>query len=189
MSTTDDIWNKLEDPEDRKLFVEEMAKRAFATQVRTIRQLREWSQERLAKEAGIDQSVVSRTEDPSLGKRFDTAAQVASGFDLAFIPKIVTFAEFVRWIEEVSDGYTDLPTFAEERDSNNEVANLLREQALARLKKKPLGEPNSINRTTGPDIKQNKTESRRDEPSEEIAASADEGETADTNNKGAVAAA
>ncbi|MGC2698013.1 MAG: hypothetical protein WA738_19680 [Candidatus Angelobacter sp.] len=114
MSTDNEMWEKLKDPEYRRLFVEEFAKRAFATQVRTIRKRREWSQASLAQKAGVNQGVISRTEDPNLGTTFDTAAQVVSGFDLAFIPKVVTFSEFVRWVNEVSEGYTDLPSFKEE---------------------------------------------------------------------------
>jgi len=137
MSTNEEIWAKLENKEYRKLLVEQLAKRAFATQVRTIRKCREWSQEKLAKESDLTQGVVSRTEDPNLGTTFDTAAEVASGFDLAFIPKIVTFSEFVRWVQEVSEGFTDLPTFEEEKADVDGVRQTLNQEPLVAKKKPP----------------------------------------------------
>src|SRR5690242_4573126 len=124
MTINNELWDKLSDPEYRRLFVEEFAKRAFSTQVRTIRKSREWSQAKLAQKSGVNQGVISRTEDPNLGTTFDTAAQVASGFDLAFIPKIVPFSEFVKWIQEVSAGFTDLPNFEEEKADIDSVEQL-----------------------------------------------------------------
>ncbi|SRR6266404_268609 len=117
MITNNGLWEKLADPEYRRYFVEELAKRAFATQVRTIRKKRDWSQEKLAEESQVTQGVVSRTENPTLGTTFDTAAQVATGFGLAFIPKIVPYSEFIQWAEDVSDGFTDLPTFEQEKSA------------------------------------------------------------------------
>jgi transcriptional regulator with XRE-family HTH domain len=137
MITDNEIWEKLRDPEYRKLFVEEFAKRSFATQLRTIRKTREWSQATLAQRAGVNQGVISRTEDPNLGTTFDTAAQVVSGFDLAFIPKIVSFSEFVRWVQDVSDGFTDLPTYQEEKDDMDAVEQLRKNQPLIGVKKPP----------------------------------------------------
>lgn len=138
MSINNETWQKLaESREYRKLFVEALAKSAFAAQIRTIRKSREWPQEKLAKEAEITQGVVSRAEDPNLGTTFSTAAQIASGFDLAFIPMIVPFSEFVKWVAKVSEGYTDLPSFEEENASMVGDAEDHPREVVQTAKKKP----------------------------------------------------
>jgi transcriptional regulator with XRE-family HTH domain len=115
MTISNDTKRKLaESPEFRAEFVAALVMRAFALQVRTIRQKREWTQAELAAEARIDQGVVSRAENPNCGTTFKTALNVSAGFDLAFVPKIVTFTEFLKWVEEVSSGFTDLPSFNKE---------------------------------------------------------------------------
>jgi transcriptional regulator with XRE-family HTH domain len=111
-----DIKAKLaESKEYREEFVAALVKRAFARQVKTIRKARGLSQEELAADANVDQGVISRAENPNYGNlTFNTGFRVAAGFDLAFIPKLVTFGEFLEWIEEVTSGFTDLPSFEEE---------------------------------------------------------------------------
>lgn len=116
MNISNNIKNKLaESREFREEFVAALAMRAFAVQVRTIRKKRAMTQEELAAAAKIEQGVVSRAENPNYGARtINTGVSVAAGFDLAFIPKIVTFTEFLKWVEEVSEGFTDLPSFEKE---------------------------------------------------------------------------
>jgi transcriptional regulator with XRE-family HTH domain len=113
MSISSDITRKLtESKEFREEFVAALVKRAFPLQVRTIRKKREMSQEQLAEEAGIEQGVVSRAENPNYGNlTFNTALRISAGFDLAFIPKIVTFTEFLKWAEEITQGFSNLPGF------------------------------------------------------------------------------
>lgn len=113
MSISSDITRKLaESKEFREEFVAALVKRAFPLQVRTIRKKKEMSQEQLAEEAGIEQGVVSRAESPNYGNlTFNTALRISAGFDLAFIPKIVTFTEFLKWAEEITQGFSNLPSF------------------------------------------------------------------------------
>lgn len=116
MTISNNIKNKLiESTEFREQFVAEFAKRAFATQVRKLRRERGMSQEELAEASKIEQGVISRTENPNYGLRtIHVGSGVAAGFGLAFIPKLVTFTEFLKWVEEVSEGLSDLPSFEKE---------------------------------------------------------------------------
>lgn len=113
-----DIKQKLaESKEYREEFVAALVKRAFPRQIKTIRKARGLSQEELAIAANVDQGVISRAENPSYGNlTFNTALRVSAGFDLAFIPKLVTFNEFLEWVEEVTEGFTNLPSFEKERE-------------------------------------------------------------------------
>lgn len=116
MTISNDIKKKLaESREFREEFVAALVKRAFPQQVRTIRKKRGMSQTELAEAAKIEQGVVSRAENVNNGNlTFNTALRVSSGFDLAFVPKIVTFTEFLEWAEEITSGFSDLPSFEEE---------------------------------------------------------------------------
>lgn len=114
--TSNDIKKKLaESREFREEFVAALVRRAFSVQVRTIRKHRQMTQEKLAEAAKIEQGVVSRAENPNYGKlTFTTGFRIAAGFDLVFIPRLVTFTEFLRWADEVSEGFTNLPGFEKE---------------------------------------------------------------------------
>jgi len=128
-----DLKKKLsESREYREEFVAAFVKRAFARQVKTIRKARGLLQEELAAKANVDQGVISRAENPNYGNlTFNTGFRVAAGFDLAFIPKLVTFGEFLEWVDEATEGFTDLPSF--EREIEIEAAaSVERKKAPAR---------------------------------------------------------
>jgi transcriptional regulator with XRE-family HTH domain len=119
MSFSTNLWEQfVESKEFREEYVAALAKRAFAHQVRAIRKGREMSQQELAAEANIEQGVISRAENPNYGNlTFNTGFKIASGFDLAFIPQIVTYSEFLKWAEKVTEGIEVLPSFEKERES------------------------------------------------------------------------
>ncbi len=116
MSFSTDLWSKFcASKEFREEYVAALAKRAFALQVRTIRKDREMSQEQLADAAKIDQGVISRAENPNNGITFNTAIRISAGFDLAFIPQLVTYSEFLKWAEKIGEGIENLKSFEKER--------------------------------------------------------------------------
>lgn len=118
MSFSSDLWNKFaESKEFREEYAAALVKRAFALQVRTLRKGREMSQNTLADAAKIDQGVISRAENPNYGNlTFNTGIRIAAGFDLAFIPRIVTYSEFLKWAEEIGEGLQNLKPFEQERE-------------------------------------------------------------------------
>lgn len=111
-----ELWRKLsESKEYRERFVESFVKRAFALQLRTLRKQRWKTQGEFAQASNIEQGVISRAENPDYGNlSFKTVFRVVAGYDLAFIPKVVTFGEFAEWVKEVSEGIPELPSFEEE---------------------------------------------------------------------------
>jgi transcriptional regulator with XRE-family HTH domain len=119
MSFSNSLWNQfVESKEFREEYVAALAKRAFAHQVRAIRKGREMSQQELAAAANIEQGVISRAENPNYGNlTFNTGFKIAAGFDLAFIPQIVTYSEFLKWAERITEGIEVLPSFEKEREN------------------------------------------------------------------------
>lgn len=124
MSFSSDLWGKFaESKEFREEYAAALMKRAFALQVRTLRKGREMSQDDLADAAKIDQGVISRAENPNYGNlTFNTGIRIASGFDLAFIPQIVTYSEFLIWAEEIGEGLKSLKSFEQEREEQESQA-------------------------------------------------------------------
>ena len=101
--------------EYREKFVAAFLKRSIPFQVRTIRKKRNLTQPDLAKLSKITQGVISRVEDPDNGNlTLNTVLNIAAGYDLAFIGKFVTFSQFLREVEELSEESMNLPCFEEE---------------------------------------------------------------------------
>ena len=87
----------------RQAFVWEHLKRSLPFQVRTMREEREWSQQKAGEELGKPQSVISRLESPAYGKlTLQTLVDIANGFDVGLLIKFVPFSRLVREYEDVS---------------------------------------------------------------------------------------
>jgi transcriptional regulator with XRE-family HTH domain len=119
-----DVWRKLASSEQyRDAFVISVFKRMLPFQIRAQRKKMGWSQARLAKEANITQGVVSRAEDPDYGNlTVNTICRFASGFDVAFVGKLVAFSELDRSFVELSEESVQVPSFEEE---NQALMNVL----------------------------------------------------------------
>ncbi len=148
MSFSSDLWSKFaESKEFREEYAGAVAKRAFSLQVRTLRKGRKMSQDDLADAAKIDQGVISRAEDPNYGNlTFNTGIRIASGLDLAFIPQLVTYSEFLKWAEKIGEGLENLKSFEmerEERGSQKQQAS----QAVVIPKKPPVRTEEKIENT------------------------------------------
>lgn len=87
----------------RDAYVAENIKRVIPFQVRTMRDEREWSQERAGQELGKPQNVISRFESPTYGRMtVQTLQEIARGFDVGLIIKFVPFSRLVKEYEDVS---------------------------------------------------------------------------------------
>lgn len=87
----------------REAFVWEHIKRSLPFQVRTMRDEREWSQEKAAEMLGKTQSVISRYESPAgASVNLQTLLEIAHGFDVGLLIKFVPFSRLVREYEDVS---------------------------------------------------------------------------------------
>lgn len=93
----------LENRSFRKQYVWEQLKRSLPFQMRTMRDMRKWSQERTARELNKTQSVISRFESPAYGRMtLQTLVEIAEGFDVGLLIKFVPFSRLVREYEDVS---------------------------------------------------------------------------------------
>ena len=73
------------------------------------------SQADLARLAGVSQGVISRAEDSDYGNlTFNTVLRIAAGLDVAFVGRLVPFADLARWFDNLSEKSVQVPTFDEE---------------------------------------------------------------------------
>ena len=129
MRTFRTVWTKLQQSGAayRKAFVASEIKRLIPFQVYALRKKRGWSQEELAKRAGLTQGVISRAEDPDYGNMtFNTVISIAGGFDVAFVGKFVPFSELDDYFVGLSEESAgSVPTFEEE---NQRIEQLVAER-------------------------------------------------------------
>ncbi len=119
MNTHSRVWHKLaRSKKYREEFVAAQVKRGIPFQARALLKSREgWTQQRLAKNAGLTQGVVSRALDPNYGNlTLNTIIRIAAGFDVAFIGKFVPFSELERWFFDLSEESGRVPSFTEEQE-------------------------------------------------------------------------
>lgn len=124
MRTFRDLWIKLKRSVGfRKAFVGAEVKRLIPFQISAIRNVRGWSQEELARRAGLTQGVISRAEDPDYGNlTFNTVIKIANGFDVAFVGKFVPYSELTDWYVKLSEESAgNVPSFGQEDNAMGEA--------------------------------------------------------------------
>lgn len=111
------LLNRLRNKEFRDAYGAEHVKTSVPLQIRTLRDSREWTQARLAQEAGTTQTVISRLEDPNYGNlSINSLLKLASAFDVALLVKFVPFSRLLREFRDVSPESVAAASF--ENDTN-----------------------------------------------------------------------
>ena len=88
------------DKETRHVYVDEFLNEYLATQIKVLREQREWSQKRLAEEAGVSPSYISTVEDVSNSSwTIPKLKSLAKAFDVVLNVSFVTFGERLRDID------------------------------------------------------------------------------------------
>jgi transcriptional regulator with XRE-family HTH domain len=115
------LWKRLKKgKETRSSFVESNLNRSIAYQVRAIRETKGWTQERFAKEMGIDRNnVCARLENPHYGSHTLTSLKkVAKAGDVGLVVWFVPFSRMVdwetgtpHWDEGLRPGFYEIPDF------------------------------------------------------------------------------
>ena len=83
----------------REEFVDSHLSKGLAYQLRTTREQLGWSQERLAREAGMDQHAISRLESAGYGKpTVTTLKRLAAALDVGLVVRLIPFSELVDWV-------------------------------------------------------------------------------------------
>jgi transcriptional regulator with XRE-family HTH domain len=115
MNTLRGLWEKLRNRKYRAQFVAAQLKRAIPFQIQTLMKQKNFSQERLAKESGLTQGVISRAANPDYGNlTLNTIIKIAAGLDVAFVGKFVPFSELGNWFTNLSEEAVRVKSFEEE---------------------------------------------------------------------------
>ena len=111
------LTNLIRDKEFRPEFVDDYAQEILATQIRAIRENKQWTQQELGNASGgMKQAQVSRLEDPDYsGTTIKSLKRLARAFDLGLMVRFVRFTEFVDWIVEQSPDRFVPPSYDEEQ--------------------------------------------------------------------------
>jgi transcriptional regulator with XRE-family HTH domain len=110
--------------EARRQFTESHVNKAIAHQLRVIRDALGWSQEQLAKDAGMNQNAISRLESADYGRpTITTLKRLAAALDVSLIVRFAPFSEVVDWVSgtpHVNEGLTSdslaVPIFTKEEE-------------------------------------------------------------------------
>jgi transcriptional regulator with XRE-family HTH domain len=83
----------------REQFVASHIGKGIAHQLRATRDRLGWSQERLAKEVGMNQNAISRLESSEYGKpTITTLKRLAAAIDVGLVVRFVPFSEMIDWV-------------------------------------------------------------------------------------------
>ena len=97
------LFGNLKDKEYRDSFVESHLAANIASQIFATREAQDWTQEKLAQEAGMAQARIPLLEDPSYGSyTLKTLKRLASALDVALVVRFVPFSELVEWVVNLS---------------------------------------------------------------------------------------
>lgn len=109
------ILEKFRDKEYRDAFVGEYIFSRVPLKIRAMRDVRDMSQEKLGRLAGIAQPWVSKLEDPTYGRlTISTLLKIASAFDVALYVDFVPFSEILNRSASLSRESFDVCSFADD---------------------------------------------------------------------------
>ena len=116
MNALSNLWAKLSRSKKyRSAFVAAQLKRGIPAQLRVLRKQRGWSQDDLAKAAGLTQGSLSRAEDPDYGNlTLNNVLKIADGLDVAFVGRFVPFSELAEWYTSLSEKRLEVPRFRDD---------------------------------------------------------------------------
>jgi len=101
---------------DRKVraqFVDSHLGKGISHQLRATRDFLGWSQERLAKETGMNQNAISRLESSGYGKpTITTLKRLAAAMDVGLVVRFVPFSELIDWVSGTPRKISGLTTSA-----------------------------------------------------------------------------
>lgn len=126
----------------RRAYVDNLTDALLATQIQVLREQRGWSQEKLAEEAGLGQSQISKFEDvDNASWQGRTLKKVAKAFDLRLVVRFESFGTALADIEKLNRRELERPSFKDDAvfhsvdqnpiQSDEKVASIL--MAAARL--------------------------------------------------------
>ena len=130
------LKNRLKSKEHREAFVSAYVDQTIPFQIRALRlsKQRNWTQEKLAAEAGMKQERISALENPNYGQfSLKTLKQLASAFGVALIVRFASFGELAEWEINLSSESLEVPSFKQdpyfqEQKGNIDITTTLEQQ-------------------------------------------------------------
>ena len=128
-------------PDVRSRFVESQLSKGLAFQLRSLRDLRDWTQEELAAKVGMPQNAISRLENPYYGKpTLTTLKRLAAIYDVALIVRFVPFGELINYVsgtpyqeKGLRPEAMDIPSFTQEFEPANVPLDRIPPQPARRI--------------------------------------------------------
>jgi transcriptional regulator with XRE-family HTH domain len=126
---TENIREELKDKETRFIYDDDLLNTYIATQIRTLREQRDWTQQRLAEEAGMKQERISVLEDVNYSSwTAKVLRRLAEAFDLRLTIKFEEFNTYFKDFEGVKPELLERRSFKDDPAFKDEPE---REQAAA----------------------------------------------------------
>lgn len=114
-SLREDLIRTADDKEYRHAYAEESLNLSIATQIKVLREQRDMTQQRLAEEAGMKQSMISRYEDVNYSSwSINTLRKLAKAFDVDLEVRFRSFRELVESVDNFSRETLQIPRFTED---------------------------------------------------------------------------
>ena len=110
------LRESLTSKEYREALAIEHVNTTLATQIRKMRESRQWSQNDLATHLGKHQETISQWENPDYGRySIMTLKELAATFDVALLVKFISFGELVQDMVSLSETRLSPPSYNEEQ--------------------------------------------------------------------------
>jgi len=108
------LFKDLKNKDYRNAYVSSSVDVGVASQIRALREQREWNQSKLAKEAKMHQVRISELENPSHSPTLATLKKLATAFDVALIVRFLPFSDLVKWKLDMSAESLEVQSFQQE---------------------------------------------------------------------------
>jgi transcriptional regulator with XRE-family HTH domain len=119
------IADKLQDPGYRTAFVASQINVGIPFQIKALMKGRGWTQEQLAERTGMLQPRISAMLRPGkVRPNIETLRRYAEAFDCGLLVRFATYSELARWSEEFDPDTFQVPSFAEETQTEERKQEL-----------------------------------------------------------------
>jgi transcriptional regulator with XRE-family HTH domain len=144
------LIERLKDKVYRDSFVVSHITNGVASQIKTIRENRVWTQKELGEQADMKQERISVLEDPNNSNvSIKTLRRIASALDVALMVKFVPFSDLVRWDINLSQDTLNVVSFGEDaffkEETKAELSSSFIDE-MYRPKKAPVTDMNEFKR-------------------------------------------
>lgn len=118
------LREEFKDKETRHIYADDFLNTFIASQLKVLREDREWTQTTLAEEAGMKQERISVLEDVNYESwSVKTLKRLAKAFDLRLSIKFETFGSFLSEFDQFNREILSRPSFESDPAFNDQILN------------------------------------------------------------------